>query len=333
MPSPDCFFIDSRDLYMLLRFYSCKVLHNPPSPADNSNMNTWIVLIFLLAADYGDPSYIANLEKKAANNPSDWQTRLELVELFIDQNNLADAQKNILEVAATATGGGDTCNARLYYLWGKVNDLRDNIAGAMEKYTQAVRCDSTFSDAWRKMGYLHEVFANYEQMLFCFQQALPFTEDRSGLYYDIGVAYDYLDSSSQALNSYYQSLNSGDTIPEALLNLGVDWELLGYPDSAALYFEKAIAADFDNPELYYNMGVMMFDSGVYAEALDNFMRTLALNPYYSPAKLQLGRIYEIMGDSGMARIYFEDFVKTAPILYSDDIEAVKEKLEKYNTAK
>jgi tetratricopeptide (TPR) repeat protein len=81
------------------------------------------------------------------------------------------------------------------------------------------------------------------------------------------------------------------------------------------------------------MGVMMFDSGAYSEALDNFMRTLALNPYYSPAKLQLGRIYEITGDSGMAKVYFEEFVKTAPILYSDDIKVVKDKLEKYNTGK
>jgi len=296
-------------------------------------MNLWIVLIFILAADYGDPAFLANLEKKAANNPADWQTRLELVELYIQQDNLDEAQKYVLESVVAANDGGDTCNARLYYLWGKVNDLQDNIPEAMEKYTRAIECDSTISDAWQKMGYLHEVFSNYEQMLYCFQKALPSAEDQSGLYYDIGVAYDYLDSLSQAIECYYQSLETGDSIPEAYLNLGVDWELLGHPDSAAHYFEKAIAAGFDNPELYYNMGVMMFDSGVYNEALDNFMRTLALNPYYSPAKLQLGRIYEIMGDSGMARVYFEEFVQTAPILYSDDIKAVKAKLEKYNTAK
>jgi len=296
-------------------------------------MNLWIVLIFILAADYNDPSYLANLEKKAANNPTDWQIRLELVELYIAQNNLDDAQKYILESAATIKESGDTCNARLHYLWGKVHDLQDNIPGAMEKYSRAVQCDSTMSDAWRQLGYLYEVFSNYEQMLICFQKALPSAEDQSGLYYDIGVAYDYLDSLPQAIECYYQSLNTGDSIPEAYLNLGVDWELLGYPDSAAHYFEKAIAAGFDNPELYYNMGVMMFESGAFSEALDNFMRTLALNPYYSPAKLQLGRIYEIMGDSGMARVYYEEFIKTAPFLYSDDIKAVKAKLEKYDTAK
>ena len=73
----------------------------------------------------------------------------------------------------------------------------------------------------------------------------------------------------------------------------------------------------------------MADSGNTNGAIENFMKVLALDPRYSPAKLKLGDLYESLGDTGMAKIYYEDFVQTASLLYSDDVTKVKDKLSKY----
>ena len=87
------------------------------------------------------------------------------------------------------------------------------------------------------------------------------------------------------------------------------------------------------PELYYNIGGIMFESGAYEEAMNNFMKALAADPNCCIAKLQLGNVYEIMGDSGMAEVYFEEFVKTAPFIYLDNIKSIKEKLAKFYKTK
>lgn len=284
----------------------------------------------ILIVNFNDPAHIGGLETQAIKNPRNMKIRTELVNIFLTQGNFEDAQKYLREAEQIyADSLPDICNAQLSYLRGLYFDYLDNIPAAMEYYADAVECDSTFSGAWRRLAYIHEIFSNGEQMLYCFQKALPFTDDYPGLLYDMGVAYDMLDSLPQAIACYHQVLALCDSIPEAYLNLGTDWGVLGYPDSANQYFGLAATAGLKKPELYFNIGVMKIDAGEFNQAIDNFMKVLAIDPYYSPAKLQLGNLYETLGDSDMAKLYYEEFVQTAPLLYSDDINSIKEKLAKY----
>jgi tetratricopeptide (TPR) repeat protein len=284
-----------------------------------------------LATNFDDPSYIANLEQKAKSNPRDWQSRFELAEIFIDQGNFANALIYLQQADAVlfnSESGSET--ARLNFIWGLYYDHQDDIPQAIEKYNASVKADPAYARAWRNLGYIYEVFSNGEKMLECFNHALAHSHDSVGIYYDIGVAYDYLEDLEQAISSYRKVLSFTDTIPEAFLNLGVDLGLTGYPDSALYYFGKAKAAGLAGPELYYNLGVMTFEAGSVEMALENFLQVLAFDPSYAPAKLMLGDVYEAIGDSGMARVYYEEFINSASFLYRDDIEAVKEKLKSYN---
>ena len=299
--------------------------------ADNNKMKLLLILLIIIAGGYDDPALISKLEKQVADNPDAWQSCLELAEIFIEQENFKEAKKYLLQAQESyKTGKIDTCSARYFYIWGLYNDYNVNIPVAINYYSKTIECDSTFSEAWRNKGYLYEIFGNYDLMLNCFKHALLSTDDSAGVYYDIGVTYDYMDSIELALESYYHAIKLGEDSPQAFLNIGVDWGLTGYVDSAAFYFEKAEQAGLNSPELFYNIGVIMSESGAYNEAMDNFMKTLAVDPDYSPAKLQLGNIYEIMADSGMAKVYFEEFVQTAPPIYIDDVKKIEAKLVKYN---
>jgi len=301
--------------------------------ADNNKMKTLLILLMIIAGGYDDPALISKLEKKASDNPDDWQSCLELAEIFIDQENFKEAKKYLMQAQESyKTGKIDTCSAEYFYIWGLYNDYNVNISVAINYYLKAIECDSTFSDAWRNRGYLYEIFGNYNQMLKCFKHALLSADDSAGVYYDLGVTYDYLDSIELALENYYHALKLGESSPRVFLNIGVDWGFTGYIDSAAHYFEKAKQAGLRSPELFYNIGVIMSELGAYDEAMDNFMKALAVDPDYSPAKLQLGNIYEIKGDSGMAKVYFEEFVQTAPPIYMDDVKKIEAKLVKYNKA-
>ncbi len=297
-------------------------------PADTFNMKCLLIALIIISSNFDKPEDIATLQQKAAGNPKDWQTRLELVQIFIDQRNFPDAEKYLKqsEDILNENNPGNEIS-QLYYLWGLYYDTQDNIPKAGEKYNEAIAADSSNAKAWRRLGYLHEVFADGEQMLICFENALANTDDSASVLYDIGVAYDYMDSVEQAIKSYNKALTINDSLPEAYLNLGVDWGFSGYHDSAAYYFNKAEEYGLESIELYYNMGVIAFDNGQVEQAMENFMSVLGIDPYYSPAMLMLGDIHEAIGDSSMAKVYYEEFINTAPILYQQNIDEIKQKLQ------
>ncbi len=64
----------------------------------------------------------------------------------------------------------------------------------------------------------------------------------------------------------------------------------------------------------------------YEQAIAEFYRCLSISPEFAAAKLQLGYLYEITGDTGMAVNFLEDFIRTAPLIYNDDIARAKERL-------
>lgn len=294
--------------------------------ADNLYMIEYLLVLALVATDYHVPEQIAVLEHQAKTDSLNQPARLELARIFIEQENYPEAHKNLIEA-----GKIDSLSGNLQFLWGKYYDQQDNIAAAFEKYSKAVTLDSSLSEAWRNLAYIDEITGNYQSMLERFGIALATTDDSAGVLYDIGVTYDYLELPDSAIISYNRSLAAGANFPEVYINIGADWGILGNLDSAKYYLEKAISAGSRSPELFYNLGMLAFERGKADEAIGNFLECLSLDQTYAPAKLQLGNIYEAIGDSVNAYEYYQDFVKTAPFIYRDDIKSTREKLAKYES--
>ena len=141
-------------------------------------MKLIFVILLLIAGDFKDPVRISELELKIKNHTDDLQSRLELAEIFINQENFVEAKENLSQAQqAMEIARQDSCNAKYYYLWGLYWDLNDNIAAASEYYLDATNCDSSFSQAWHNLGYIQEIFGNYNQMLYYFKKALLESED------------------------------------------------------------------------------------------------------------------------------------------------------------
>ncbi len=299
--------------------------------SDNSVRAAWqmakalsnIIIFVLLAAagNAGDPDSLDRLLKRAEADPSDMESRLKLIEIFIEQGNFAQAE-TYLKLAQAI----DSSSAMVYFLWGRYYDYQDNLALAMSNYNSAIDRDSTLAEAWRARAYLHEIFANYELMLSDLNHALAATKDSAGVFYDIGVAYDYLGDIENAGASYKSALSCGAQFPEIFVNLGAYWADIGDFDSANYYLALAIKSGGDSPELHYNLGMVNFQQGNYQRAISDFYDCLSVAPEFAAAKLQLGYLYELVGDTGMAITYLEDFINTAPIIYNQDIAKAKEKL-------
>jgi tetratricopeptide (TPR) repeat protein len=223
---------------------------------------------------------------------------------------------------------GDS-TAELLYLLGLAYDLDDNIPRAMECYYRAFGADSLYWPPYRGMGYLFDVFARYDSMNFYLGRAIQYSPRPESLYYDYAYSFDMLGRDDSALSYYHRALAFDTLDSQALLNLGAVWGRLENLDSAAYYTRRSIEAEPNIAAACYNLAEILIEEQRYEEAIDQFQKALALEPGLVAAKKRLGELYEALGDTAMATIYYREFVDTAPIIYLQDIESVKSKLEKF----
>ncbi|OGK04838.1 MAG: hypothetical protein A2487_03595 [Candidatus Raymondbacteria bacterium RifOxyC12_full_50_8] len=82
-------------------------------------------------------------------------------------------------------------------------------------------------------------------------------------------------------------------------------------DSALVYLKKAIAAS-KTPRFFANTGFIYFKQRKYEEAIQEYQQAIALDPRLTDAQINLGRIYELVGRSGLAIQSFVTFAEKDP---------------------
>ena len=295
--------------------------------ADNSNMKLIISLFISLClfnVAHPDSDRIASLTRATGENPSDFESVADLVEIFIAQRNFTDA-----DYVLSGYLNNHEINARAAYLKARIYDQTENISEAMQFYQKAIELDSTMWRAYRDLAYLYDIFSDNESMNALFKKAIQFAPTPESIYYDCGYTFDMTGQLDSARYYYQKAIDFDSLDYQAILNLGAIMGLSGNLDSAATLLQKAVDINPESPESFYNLGEINLSLGYFDKAAGNFQQALALDPGIFAAKKRLGDLYEIMGDSGMAKIYYEDFLDSAPPLYVDDINSVREKLNNY----
>jgi len=179
------------------------------------------------------------------------------------------------------------------------------------------------------LAFLYDIFSDYDKMNRLMGRAIAFAPFPESLYYDYGYTFDMRGRIDSALFYYRKAAEFNQEDYQAWLNIGAIVGINGDLDSAKLYTEKAVSINQDTPEAFYNLGEINLSLGLFEEAISNFQYALALDSKLFEAQKKLGELYEIIGDSGMAFIYFNEFLDSAPILYKEDIEEVRVKLTTY----
>jgi tetratricopeptide (TPR) repeat protein len=278
----------------------------------------------LLNCAYATEDNIPRLNRAVSENPDDFDTVRQLVETYIDQRNYLTADSILNDYTQNHAP-----NAYAVYLEARLLDLTEDINQAVDRYQQAFEMDSTLWQAYRDLAYLYDIFTDYETMNKLLSRSIEFAPFPGSLYYDYGYTFDAMGQLDSAGIYYEKALDFDSLDYQAYLNLGAIMGLAGNLDSAKFCLEKAISLNPDSPEAYYNLGEIDLSLGLLDNAAGAFQQALALNPGLFAAKKRLGDIYEIMGDSAMARIYYEEFLKSAPVIYVDDIKEVRDKLDNY----
>jgi len=249
--------------------------------------------------------------------------------LLADARELIRAEEydSAITILENGLSAGNS-SADLLYLLGLANDLNDNIPRAIEYYHRTLETDTLYWPPYRGLGYLFDIFAQYDSMNIYLCKALSLMPYPESLYYDYAYSFDMMGLNDSALWYYHRALDFDSLDSQAMLNIGAVWGRLNNLDSASYYTRRSIQLQPNMAAACYNLAEILIEEHEYEEAIDQFQKALALEPDLVAAKKRLGELYEALGDSAMAEIYFREFVNTAPIIYMQDIESIRLKLER-----
>jgi len=101
----------------------------------------------------------------------------------------------------------------------------------------------------------------------------------------------------------------------------------GKPQDAERVFKWCLATDDKFALAYNGLGLAAIDRGDLTAARGYFEKAAQFDPDLLEAKLNLGRIHKINGDTAKARACFEEFLAKAPAAeYGPIIAKLKEEL-------
>lgn len=287
-------------------------------------MTLSVLLIFVPGYLVSQENEIADLERRIEKEPGDFESTWRLAQIFIDQENYSSAERIILDYLAV-----DSTDARALYLFGRVMDLTDNIAEAIDFYNLSINHDSTFWMPYRDLAFLYNIFCDYEKTYQYLSRALELAPVPESLYFDLGYSLDMLEMPDSALHYYGLALEFDPEDYQASLNIGAIWGNRGQIDSARIYTERSLNINPEFAEACFNYAEIMSIDGDTLSAITYFLKALARDQAMFGAKKRLGDLFEARGDSAMAMIYFREFLESAPMIYADDITEVQEKLGRY----
>jgi adenylate cyclase len=188
---------------------------------------------------------------------------------------------------------------------------KENVAKAVDFYTQAIAIDSTNARAWGKLANAisRQAWQNYidriagrEKARIAAMKAIELDKNLSIGYLELGDLKLYQDFDWKGAEETYQkALSLEPEDPDILYSIGGGlYFAIGRWKESIDLMKKSIELDPLRPISHLNLGNILTHAGRPEEAIAYFKKTLDLNPQFQRAHMYLGRNYLLLGKTELA---------------------------------
>ncbi len=214
-----------------------------------------------------------------AGDYKDAQASAENALLLNPSNSMADAmrawaldfQGNTLEAEASIKRAlqldGNNAVAHAFYAEILVDEGEGSIQKAIDesKVAQGLAPDTLITH--RARGYVLEATGNYEDAVKEYQAAIAINKNIPDLHLQLGINYSALGIYDQAVQEFSNAnaLNPSDPTPDYLTSR--TYATVGEFAKARQFAETAVKDDPTNPRYHGNLGVMDYQTGLFADAV------------------------------------------------------------------
>lgn len=216
----------------------------------------------------------------------------------------------------------------------KLNKIMSHLQSAMQAFREgqwnagakaaleALKIDEKSGEAWHFLAIAREKSGDMAQALTCFETALTFLPDNTGIANDIGRLAFRLEHYELAIKFFYHVLAREPNNLEAINNLCSALRELERPDEAITVLQDALARHPENATLWNNIGTIMSVMGEQANARLFFEEALKYDNNNAHALHNLGVIKAAEGEFEAA---ISDLKRAIP-LFEDKTNVASAKL-------
>ncbi len=273
----------------------------------------------------------------AAQTPASPSNSLAQVQALLDQGKLADAEAGGRGYVAAHENAGEA-----HFLLGFILFRENKPAASLGEYTAGARLQTPTasqlkvvaldyvlandyadadkwmtrsaewapkdSDTWYSLGRIKYTLNRFAEAIDCFQKALALSPQMVKAENNIGLAFEGLNETDQAIAAYRTAISWQAASPhpseQPLLNLGT--LLLDSNQAAAALplLSEAAALAPDDAKTHAALGRLYQRQGRFAEAQAELERTVTLSPDTAAYHFQLGQVYRKAGESEKAKTEF-----------------------------
>ncbi|MGA9116365.1 MAG: tetratricopeptide repeat protein [Bacteroidota bacterium] len=153
----------------------------------------------------------------------------------------------------------------------------------------------------------------YDRTLAYLLRSLSYDSTNARRWANAGGMYVRLDSADRAVEALLKALRWGSTLPEVYVTLGTLLLERGRYDEGVEVLKNGLAVHPALPWAAYNIGSILGRvQGRHREALEYLDRAIRQTPRFPMAYYQAGRSCEHLGEEGMMRAYYGEFLRLAP---------------------
>ncbi|MFH0801533.1 MAG: tetratricopeptide repeat protein [bacterium] len=191
---------------------------------------------------------------------------------------------------------------------GCAEDAKGNYSAATASYEMALGLDSKDVSALNNMGVSLFNSGKLEESGKAFQKALEISPS-AGLYSNLGVVSQRLQSWDEAFASYQKAREFSPEDPTPLYNMAIGKAAQGRSEEALALGARLLAREPGNSGGHLLRGVFLFRLGKTREALDELHEAVRLDPDSSEANYDLGIALLFSGKSDEAQVAFQRAVE------------------------
>lgn len=203
----------------------------------------------------------------------------------------------ILSSCASAPTAED---ARAHYRQGYQYMTLGEIAKAKEEFQKAVKIDTTFAEAYCRLGYIQAAEENYFDAMVNYRKAIALNPSYADAHYYFALALLATEDTAKSMEEFYAAVQADSNHIMAREALGSFLLSAGRYEDAYPHYEALARLKYQDLNIQYTFAVLGYYSGHYNEALLPAQRVVAANDDNPEAHFLLGSILVQLGRYGEA---------------------------------
>ena len=179
-----------------------------------------------------------------------------------------------------------------WYNLGNIYFLKNNIEKALWAYDYAIVINDDFSSAHFNMANTYMQTADYEKALESYKKCIEIDGEEALTLSYLAEAYERLERYDEAMHYYQKSKDLNPEIAEPWLGIGIINEVKGQVKEALVHLAQAVTLQPQNSNYRLVYAECLYKSGDPAEAEQQLLKALEIEPDYPEALILLATLKE-----------------------------------------